>query len=62
MMLTPEQFEADIKEFIAECQSYPVLNLSKDDPCEGCRFEDFCDRFYPGDGSTWHWQVYERGE
>lgn len=40
-MLTPEQFEADVKEFIAECQSHPVLDLSKDDPCEGCRFEDF---------------------
>ena len=44
-MLMPEQFEADVKEFIAECQSHPVIDLSKDDPCEGCRFEDFCDRF-----------------
>jgi hypothetical protein len=61
-MLTPEQFEADVKEFIAECQSHPALDLSKDDPCEGYRFEDFCDRFYPGDGSTWHWRVYESGE
>lgn len=61
-MLTPEQFEVDVKEFIAECQSNPVLDLSKDDPCKGCRFEDFCDRFYPGDGSTWHWQVYKRDE
>lgn len=41
-MLMPEQFEADVKEFIAECQSHPVIDLSKDDPCEGCRFEDFC--------------------
>lgn len=40
-MLMPEQFEADVKEFIAECQSHPVIDLSKDDPCEGCRFEDF---------------------
>ena len=61
-MLTSEQFEADVKEFIAEYQSHPVIDLSKDDPCEGCRLEDFCDRFYPGDGSTWHWRVYERGE
>lgn len=61
-MLTPERFETDVREFITECQSHPVMDLLKDDPCEGCRFEDFCDRFYPDDGSTWHWRVYERDE
>lgn len=61
-MTTCEQLETAIRDFIEECQSHPVPDLSKDDPCEGCRFEDFCDRFYTGDGSTWHWRVYESGE
>lgn len=60
-MTTCEQLETAIRDFIEECQSHPVPDLSKDDPCEGCRFEDFCNRFYPGDGNTWHWQVYEKG-
>lgn len=40
-MLMPEQFEADVKEFIAECQSHPVIDLSKDDHAKDVALRTF---------------------
>lgn len=54
-MLNAEQMEAVIKELAEECKRHNV-SIS-DDPCDGCRFHSFCDKFYPGDGATWHWKI-----
>lgn len=55
-MLNAEQIEAAVRELVEECKKHPD-DYSLDDPCEGCRFQSFCDKFYPGDGSTWHWRI-----
>ena len=55
-MLTAEQVEAAVRELVEECAKHPD-NYSLDDQCESCRFKSFCDKFYPGDGATWHWRI-----
>lgn len=57
-MTTVGQLETAIRDFIEECKK----QSDSEWPCLQCPYEHFCDRFYTGDGSTWHWRVYERGE
>lgn len=55
-MFTAEQVEAAVRELVEECAKHPD-DYSLDDPCEQCRFKPFCDKFYPGNGATWHWRI-----
>ena len=55
-MLTAEQMEAAHRELIEECRSHPDT-YSFDNPCYGCRFLDFCNKFVQGDGAPWHWKI-----
>ena len=55
-MLNAEQMEAAVRELVEECKKHPD-DYSADDSCEECRFKPFCDKFYPGNGATWHWRI-----
>ena len=57
-MVTEEQLETAHRELIEECKKHPDV-YSFDDPCNGCRFHFFCDKFIQSDDAPWHWKIEE---